>query len=287
MVDDFVVKYVNQEDADHLINAIRKYYPLTVDKEATKYIGLTIEWDYKNQKGHIHMQDYLRKAFTRFKHEAPAKIQNSPHPHMIPHYGAKTQYAKADDESPLLSKEEMKYVQSVTGTLLYYARAVDTTIPTALSSIATEQAKLMQETMKKVRQLLDECATQEEAIITYNASNMILAVHSDAGYCNEKKACSRAGGHFPLSSDEAFPPNNGAILTNATTIKAVMSLAAEAELGGIYLNAREVVHLRQILEEMKHPQPKTPIQTNNTTAEGVINNKIQPKQTKAMDTRFH
>jgi hypothetical protein len=86
VVDDFAVKHVNQEDADHLINAIRKYYPMTVDKEATKYIGLTIEWDYKNQKAHIHMPDYLRKAFTRFKHEAPAKIQNSPHPHVIPQY---------------------------------------------------------------------------------------------------------------------------------------------------------------------------------------------------------
>jgi hypothetical protein len=157
----------------------------------------------------------------------------------------------------------------------------------ALSSIATEQAKLTQEMMKKVRQLLDFCATQEEAIITYNASKMILAVHSDAGYCNERKAHRRAGGHFPLSSDETFPPNNGAILTNATIIKAVMSSAAEAELGAIYLNAREAIHLRQILEEMKHPQPKTPIQTNNTTAEGVINNKIQPKRTKAMDMRFH
>jgi hypothetical protein len=46
VVDDFAVKCVNQEDADHLINAIRMYYPMTVDKEATKYIGLTIEWDY-------------------------------------------------------------------------------------------------------------------------------------------------------------------------------------------------------------------------------------------------
>jgi hypothetical protein len=80
VVNDFAVKYMNQEDADHLINAIRKYYPLTVDKEATKYIGLTIEWDYKNRKAHIHMPDYLQKAFTRFKHEALAKIQNSPHP---------------------------------------------------------------------------------------------------------------------------------------------------------------------------------------------------------------
>ena len=38
---------------------------------------------------------------------------------------------------------------------------------------------------------------------------------------------------------------------------------------------------------MGHPQPKTPIQTDNTTAEEVINNKIQPKRTKAMDMRFH
>jgi hypothetical protein len=38
---------------------------------------------------------------------------------------------------------------------------------------------------------------------------------------------------------------------------------------------------------MGHPQPRTPIQTNNTKAEGIINNKIQPKRTKAMDMRFH
>jgi hypothetical protein len=55
----------------------------------------------------------------------------------------------------------------------------------------------------------------------------------------------------------------------ATIIKAVMSLAAEAE-----LDAREAVYLRQILTKMGHPQPRTPIQTNNSTAEGVVNSKI-------------
>jgi hypothetical protein len=38
---------------------------------------------------------------------------------------------------------------------------------------------------------------------------------------------------------------------------------------------------------MGHSQPKTPIQTDNMTVEGVINNKIRPKRTKAMDMRFH
>ncbi len=62
VVDDFAIKYVRQEDANHLINAIKTYYICTVNEEATKYIGLTLEWDYKHQKAHIHMPDYLRKA---------------------------------------------------------------------------------------------------------------------------------------------------------------------------------------------------------------------------------
>ncbi len=56
-----------------------------------------------------------------------------------------------------------------------------------LSSIASEQAAPTEQTMAKVKQLLDYCASQEEAIITYNASKMVLAVHSDAGYANEKR----------------------------------------------------------------------------------------------------
>ena len=40
-------------------------------------------------------------------------------------------------------------------------------------------------------------------------------------------------------------------------------------------------------EAMGHPQPPTPIQTNNSTADGIINSWIQPKRTKAMDMRFH
>ncbi len=66
-----------------------------------------------------------------------------------------------------------------------------------------------------------------------------------------------------------------------------MSSATEAELGALYLNAKEAVHIQQRLTKMGHPQPKTPIQTDSSTAEGVVNNRIQPKRTKAMDMRFH
>ena len=141
--------------------------------------------------------------------------------------------------------------------------------------------------MRETRQLLDYIATQEEAVLTYSASDMVLAVHSDASYLSEPNARSRAGGHFFLSSDTVHPPNNGAILTIAKVIKNVMSSAAEAELGALYIMAREAVYIRQILHELGHKQPRTPIQTDNSTAEAIINNTVQPKRTKAMDMRFH
>ena len=134
---------------------------------------------------------------------------------------------------------------------------------------------------------MDYLATQEEAILTYRASNMVLAVHSDASYLSEREARSRVGGHFFLSKDEPIPPDNGAILTVSTIIKAVMTSAAEAELGGLFINSREAIHIRNILHAMGHEQPRTPIQTDNSTAEGIINNKILPSATKAMDMRFH
>ncbi len=233
------------------------------------------------------MPGYVSKALLRFNHKNPEKIQNSPHPHIIPAYGTKIQYANQPDDSPKLDKEGTKYIQQVAGTLLNYGQAVDNTILPALSSIASEQAAPMEQTMAKVKQLLDYCASQEEAIITYNASKMVLASHSNEGYANEKKARSHAGGQFFLSNNNPEPPNNGAVLTNVTIIKNVMSSVVEAEIGALYLNANKVIYLRQILFEVGHPQPPTPIQTDNTTAEGVINNKIQLKQTKAMDMRFH
>jgi hypothetical protein len=157
VVDDFTIKYINEVDATHLIDALIRDNTITVDKEATKYIGLTIEWDYKNGKVHTYMPGYLKKAMIRFGHEKPSKIQNSQHPHKITQYGTQIQYAEEEDESPPLNIEETKYVQAVTGTLLYYGRAVDSTILTSISSLTTEQAKLMQKTMETVKQLLDYC----------------------------------------------------------------------------------------------------------------------------------
>ncbi len=128
------------EDAQHLIKAQKQDYTITINWGAIKYIRLTIDWNYNKGQVHVHMPGYLDKVFLKFKHVAPRKKQNSPHPHAIPQYEAKTQHAESQDESPLLNKEDTKHVQDVKGTLLYYAHAFNSTILTALSSFATKQA---------------------------------------------------------------------------------------------------------------------------------------------------
>ena len=286
-VDDFGVKYTGKQHADHLMSVLKKHYAISQDWEGKRYLGLDLDWDYTKRQVHLSMLNYVADAIKRFHHEQPRKPEDQPYPHVKPNYGAKTQYATNEDTSPLLSKADKKFVQEVTGTFLYYARAVDTTMLTALGSIATQQANPTENTMKKVKQFLDYAASHPDAIVTYHASDMVLAGHSDASYLSETKARSRAGGHFFMSSNTSEPPNNGAVITIAQIIKAVMSSAAEAELGALFINCREAIPARHALEEMGHKQPPTPMQTDNTTALGVVTNNIASKRLKSMDMKFH
>jgi hypothetical protein len=48
VVDDFAIKYTSMEDAKHLIDALKQDYTITINWDATKYIGLTLKWDFKN-----------------------------------------------------------------------------------------------------------------------------------------------------------------------------------------------------------------------------------------------
>jgi hypothetical protein len=47
--------------------------------------------------------------------------------------------------------------------------------------------------MKLCKQFLDYMASQDKAILTYKARNMVLVVHSNASYLSEPKAHSRMG----------------------------------------------------------------------------------------------
>jgi hypothetical protein len=71
---------------------------------------------------------------------------------------------------------------------MFLGGAVDSTLLCPISAIASQSSKPTEDTMHHTQQLLDYLATQEDAVLTYNASDMILAVHSNASYLSEPKA---------------------------------------------------------------------------------------------------
>jgi hypothetical protein len=158
---------------------------------------------------------------------------------------------------------------------------------TPLSTLASEQASLMELTMEKCLQFLDYAATQDNVILTYKASNMILAIHSNASYLSEPKAQSRAGSHMFMAGNNKIPINNGAVLNISQAIKSVMSSAAKAEFDALFVNAKITVSMCTTLKELGNPQMQTLIQTDNSTAHALLTNKILPKALKAMDMQFH
>ena len=124
---------------------------------------------------------------------------------------------------------------------------------------------------------------------------MCLWIDSDSSFASIRNARSRVGGFFYLSSHpskipkNSDPPLNGPIYVLCRIMKMVLSSAAEAEYGGIFINAKEGVPIRTTLQELGHEQPKTgtPIKTDNSTAHGIVHNNVRQKKSRCFDTGFH
>ena len=57
----------------------------------------------------------------------------------------------------------------------------------------------------------------------------------------------------------------------------VVASDTEAEIRGLFHNSQTSIPIRVILEALGHPQPPTPIKTDNATAHGFIYNNINLK----------
>ena len=120
VVDDFGVKYVGKEHAIHLKNTLEGHYKVTQDWKGNRYIGITLDWDYKQRQVHLSMPGYVAKALRQFKHDMPRRKQNAPFPSEPIKYGAKQQFAKTKSHSPPLDKKGKRFIQQVCGKFSFW-----------------------------------------------------------------------------------------------------------------------------------------------------------------------
>ena len=93
VVEKFGVKYVGKEHALHLKQTLEYHYKVTTKWDGCWYIGITLDWDYKQRQVHLSMPGYTAKALKQFQHVTRAKQQQEPYPSMPTQCSAKKQHA--------------------------------------------------------------------------------------------------------------------------------------------------------------------------------------------------
>jgi hypothetical protein len=106
------------------------------------------------------MTKYISDAAERFGIDTTRKIDNP----------LSTGCIGKDSTTPATPQQ-----QKIIGVLLYYARAIDSTVLTRISKLSTQRATLM-----AAERTLQYLATQPEASVVFHRSDMRLICYSDA-----------------------------------------------------------------------------------------------------------
>ena len=87
------------------------------------------------------MPGYLIKVLQRLQQRQKVSQQYSPYAHIPIKYAIKNtrQYTTTPETLPLLDPKETQYIQSITGSFLYYGHALDFPIRPVLDEIVLAQ----------------------------------------------------------------------------------------------------------------------------------------------------
>jgi hypothetical protein len=188
VVDDFGIKYEERKDAEELAQVLKDHYEAVSGDWGGYFILRNRPWLGLRQENSWPQHARIHRKGTT---QVPAPTsQNTGAPaagHNQPQYGVKVQMTEPADASPLLDEIGIKELMAIVGSLLYYGRALDNTLLTALTDLSSAQAKGTEATNATARKLLDYCATHPDAEIRYHGSQMALKMHSDASYLSASK----------------------------------------------------------------------------------------------------
>ena len=150
------------------------------------YCGTTLKWDYRQQTCKLSIPRYVQQAINKFQYgiKSPNKATDAPQPYKATKKQGLPMTPPTDDGAKL-SPQAIKHLQQIVGTFLFYSRALDPTMLTALSIITMEQTQGTQTTREKAEHFLTYAAKPPNATIKFYKSEMILKIHSDTSYLSE------------------------------------------------------------------------------------------------------
>ena len=104
IVDGFGVKYVGEENAQHLLDTIQNTTNAHATGKANDTADLPLSGTTRARKSTSSYRGTSKKPSPAPNTPPPAKRQDQPYPRVKAIYGAKKQYSQEDDDSPALNK---------------------------------------------------------------------------------------------------------------------------------------------------------------------------------------
>jgi hypothetical protein len=234
----------------------------------------------------MNIPGYVLRAVQRFQRTNLRKA-DSPIIYVPPRYGKFQQEVLPDPLSVPLTPEEAKELQEIVGVFLFYARAVDPTMLTAINKIASRQTKPTSLIKQEVERFFQYANTHPDATMRIRASDMKLVCHSDGSYLSESDARSRAGGMLFLGDCADGEAPNAPVAFLSVIIKTVVSSATETEYAAAFIVGQTAIPILHTLADLGYPQANTEIFCDNLCAVGIANNTLTMKRTKTIDMRYH
>ncbi len=147
VVNNFSIKYINNNNAKHLRTSLKMAYKLTKDWTGDLYCGIALNWDYINRTVEISMPGHIKKKIQKYGHLVPDRTQKCLYWPKPKKFGSDAQAPLPLNDTPKLDAKGIQSIQQIVGSILYYAQAVDMMVLIALSSNAVKQTKATEKTL--------------------------------------------------------------------------------------------------------------------------------------------
>jgi hypothetical protein len=284
VVDDFAIKCSSLDDLKYFTACLSELHHAKVHPECASFLGFNIDYDRVARAISFSCPSCIPDLLTRLN-MPNLRTCKSPCVYAPPDTGSIKPQVAHTDTSPLASKEKLKTLQIIIGSMLCCARAVDATMLTAACLLSSQQPAPTAATTRAAHPLFGYAKLHPNHIAVFKPSDVMLRVHSDASHLNRPKSGSTAGGfHYVGTADPTF--YNGPAFCHCARMPARCAAASEAECAGVFCDGQVVVDERTILSSLGHPQHTTTIFCDDECAVGLAEQTARPKKSKSVDVRL-
>jgi hypothetical protein len=216
-----------------------------------------------------------------------------------------------------VSPAEKTRIQQVVGSLLFYAKALDLSLFTAVCQLSSHQSTFTQHDLSSAHRLLNYSSSHPNFHKTIRPSSMALWACTDASFLSRPKSGSVAGCSVGLgdphptfltnpqkvtdkvgktNSSLSVPPafyhpspvtHNAPLHVFCQRILVVVASMAETEYAAAFGGGQVLVELTLTLTNLGHPQQSHPLLfVDNECAIGLATSSVRPKKFKSIDMRL-